>query len=236
MIIAAIVAGGSGSRMGTELPKQFMELEGVPVIVRTVRAFLSHSSVDAAIIGINPSYYDYARTLPGLYDQDGRVHITMGGPDRNSTIENIIGYAISHLGCTDQDVVLSHDAVRPFVSPRMISDSISAMETCEICTTAIPETDTVAVADKALNVSSFPDRSTLYRIQTPQTFRIGSFLKVWTPLTPAEKARATDVCSLYRQCGYNIRLIQGELTNIKLTYPEDVSFAQAIIHKAELCQ
>ena len=228
MIIAAIVAGGSGTRMGSELPKQLMELEGEPVIVRTVKAFLAHSMVDAVIIGINPAYFDYAKALPGLTDD--RVYITKGGTDRNSTIENIINYSLSELHCSDMDIVLSHDAVRPFVSIRMIDDSISALNDCEICTAAIPETDTVAVADHDMNASAFPDRSTLYRIQTPQSFRIGTFRQVWSSLTPEEKAAATDVCSLYRTKGYSIRLISGELTNIKLTYPEDIRFAQAIIN------
>ncbi len=232
MIIAAIVAGGSGSRMGGGLPKQFMELEGVPVIVRTVRAFLMHSSVDAAVIGINPSFYDYAKALPGLNDPSGRIHITKGGADRNSTIENIISYSLSELNCSDRDIVLSHDAVRPFVSLRMISDSIDAMESCEICTTAIPESDTVAAADDNMNVYDFPERSRLYRVQTPQTFRIGTFRAVWSSLTAGEKARATDVCSLYRQKGYCVKLIKGELTNIKLTYPEDVYFAQSILRSS----
>ncbi|MBQ9461736.1 MAG: 2-C-methyl-D-erythritol 4-phosphate cytidylyltransferase [Clostridia bacterium] len=227
MIIAAIVAGGSGTRMGSGLPKQFMELENEPVIVRTVKAFLAHSAVDAVIIGVNPAYYDYAKSLPGL--QNKRVYITKGGTDRNSTIENIISYSMSDLHCSDMDIVLSHDAVRPFVSVRMIDDSINALNGCDICTASIPETDTVAVADCDMNACAFPDRSTLYRIQTPQSFRIGTFLKVWSSLTPEEKAAATDVCSLYKVRGYPIRLIQGELTNIKLTYHEDMYFAQAII-------
>ncbi len=232
MIIAAIVAGGSGTRMGAGLPKQFMEIEGEPVIVRTVRAFLSHSLVDAVIIGINPAYYDYAAALPGLNYK--RIHITCGGSDRNGTIENIINYSLSELSCSDSDIVLSHDAVRPFVSERTISDSIKALETCDICTAAVPETDTVAVADDEMNVSSFPDRSTLYRIQTPQSFRIGTFRKVWASLSAEEKAHATDVCSLYRSKGYPIRLIPGEMTNIKLTYPEDILFARSIIKDKQI--
>lgn len=229
MIIAAIVAGGSGMRMGGELPKQFLELCGKPVIIRTVESFLKHPLVDAVVIGIHPDYYDYTLGLIEQYLPGSPVYLVNGGSSRNETIENIINYSLSEPGCTDSDIVMSHDAVRPFVSDRLISDSIAAMEKYAICTAAIPEVDTVAVSADGLTADSFPDRSTLFRIQTPQTFRVGSFSQVYSSLSPEEKQQATDVCSLYRLRGYKTALVRGDETNIKLTYPYDMTAAKAII-------
>ena len=232
MIIAAIVAGGSGTRMGGELPKQFFELCGRPVIVRTIESFFSHPRVDAAVVGINPVYYDYMKDLSDRYMPDKPVYITNGGSSRNETIENIIFYSLSELGCSDSDIILSHDAVRPFVSERLIDDSIAAMDHYTICTAAVPEVDTVAVSADGLTADSFPDRNTLFRIQTPQTFRAGSFRSVYGSLSAEDKLRATDVCSLYRLRGHKTGLVRGEYTNIKLTYPEDITAAEAIINTA----
>ena len=230
MIIAAIVAGGSGTRMGGELPKQFLDLCGKPVIIRTIESFLRHTRVDAAVVGINPAYYGYMKELAERYIPDSRVYITNGGESRNETIEKIISYSLSELGCSDSDIILSHDAVRPFVSERLIDESIAAMDKHTICTAAVPEVDTVAVSENGITVDSFPDRSRLYRIQTPQTFRAGSFNSICGSLSAEEKLRATDVCSLFLIRGYKTAIVQGDYTNIKLTYPEDLIIAKSIIN------
>lgn len=230
MIIAAIVAGGSGTRMGGELPKQFIDLCGKPVIIRTIESFLGHSRVDAAVVGINPAYYDYMKELAARYLPGERVFITNGGASRNETIENIISYSLSELGCSDSDIILSHDAVRPFVSKKLIDSSIAATEGCVICTAAVPEVDTVAVSEDGFTVESFPDRSRLYRIQTPQTFRAGRFTEIFGSLSAEEKQKATDVCSLFLLRGYKTAIVQGDYTNIKLTYPEDLMIAKSILN------
>lgn len=230
MIIAAIVAGGSGLRMGGELPKQFLDLCGRPVLIRTIESFLKHPRVDAVIVGINPDYYSYTTELTDRFFPNSPVYLTNGGTSRNETIENIIRYSLSKLGCADSDIILSHDAVRPFVSKRLIDDSIAAMDKHTVCTAAVPETDTVAVSYDGTTAESFPDRNTLFRIQTPQTFRVGSFLSVYSSLSDEEKLCATDVCSLYRLRGFRTALVKGDETNIKLTYPYDMIAAKAIIN------
>ena len=230
MVIAGIVAGGSGTRMGGTLPKQFMELNGKPVLIYTIEKFLSHSRVDAVIIGINPQWKEYAAELIKTYFQDNdNVFVTDGGTDRNGTVYNIITFAAESLGCKADDIVLTHDAVRPFVTHKMIDDSISAMDSFDICTTSIPETDTVAISEDGSKAMSFPDRTKLYRIQTPQTFRLGSFIKVYESLSPEERSRATDVCRLYLERDHSVKLIEGDISNIKLTYPFDFKLAEAII-------
>lgn len=231
MVIAGIVAGGVGSRMGNkEMPKQFMELCGQPIIIRTVRAFRDSSSVDHVIVGINPQWSGYMRELCEKYGLSD-VYITDGGADRNGTVENIISFAREKTGAQYKDILLTHDAVRPFVSERMIDDSIKAMDVCEICTAAIPAVDTMIISRDGQTAEEFPLRSTMFNVQTPQTFRIGTFMSIISGLSEDERAAATDVCRLYRSRGYEVRLIGGDSTNIKLTYPTDMMVAEAFIRK-----
>ena len=229
MVIAGIVAGGVGSRMGGKTPKQFMELSGVPVRIRTVKSFLRSGSVDHVIVGITPSWCDYMKELCAKYDCRG-VYVTPGGEDRNATVENIIGFARNVLSAPDDTIILTHDAVRPFVSERMIDDSIEALSSCEICTAAVPATDTMIVSADGNTADEFPLRSTMFNVQTPQSFRIGSFTDIMSRMTPEERAAATDVCRLYKSKGFEVRLVRGETYNIKLTYPSDMIFAQALIN------
>lgn len=232
MIIAGIVAGGSGRRMGGDIPKQFHEFNGKPVIIYTTEAFLSHEGIDCIIIGINPEWADYTKELVKKYFPDKEnIFITNGGADRNGTIMNMISFAYKELSCDDTDIILTHDAVRPFVSSEIISESINRMNECEICTATIPETDTVIESADGKTALAFPDRSRMFRVQTPQTFRIGTFGNVYGSLSESERAAATDVCRLYKSNGYTVSLINGDRSNIKLTYPDDYNFAQTRFNK-----
>ena len=128
MVIAGIVAGGSGRRMGGDIPKQFYELNGKPVIIYTTEVFLKHEKTDRIIIGINPDWADYTKALIKKYFPDNdNIFITDGGADRNETIMNMISFAKNVLSCDDRDIILTHDAVRPFVSSDIISESIAVI-------------------------------------------------------------------------------------------------------------
>ena len=231
MIFAALVAGGQGTRMGGSLPKQLMMLGDKPVLIHTLHCFLRHPQIDGAVIGIAPDRYEEAAALIQQYCPTAPVYLTEGGTNRNETIVRIIDYMQSVLSCPPDTLVLSHDAVRPFVTDKIISDSIAAMQQYAICTAAVPETDTVAWTDDTQTADHFPDRAHLYRIQTPQTFRISHFRQVYEPLSDDRKAAATDVCSLFRQSGLPVGLIAGDRRNIKLTYPEDWHYAELLLHQ-----
>lgn len=230
MIIAGIVAGGTGQRMGAELPKQFLPLNERPVLVFTAEQFLKHSGIDAVIIGINPEWRDKAvEQVKKHIPEEQRVFVTCGGSDRNETVYRMTEFARSSLGASDEDIILTHDAVRPFVTQRIITDCIDAMVVSEICTAAVPETDTVLSSQNGVTADSFPERRLLYRVQTPQVFRLGTFHKVYGSLSPEERLAATDVCRLYQSCGYSVRIVNGDNLNFKLTFPLDYTLAQSIV-------
>lgn len=236
MVIVGIVAGGKGERMGGELPKQFLELDGKPIAVYTAERFLSSGLTDALIIGVNPLWRDYMDGLAEKYFKGmDNVTVVNGGADRNGTIMNIIAEAEKKFGLSERDTVITHDAVRPFVSERIISDSIKAMEFCDICTAAVPVTDTVVVSENGACADAFPDRSKLRLVQTPQTFKADTFKSVYNSVCEEERSMMTDVCGMYRLCGYDERLINGDVSNIKITYPEDYERAKLYAEKIPDC-
>lgn len=228
MALAGIVAGGIGSRMGTDMPKQFLDLCGEPVIIRTIKGFASHKDVRSVIVGINPDWYDYMDELIKKYFNGG-VYLTNGGYDRNDTITNIINYAEDRLNSGKDEILLTHDAVRPFINHRMIDDSIAAMEYCDICTAALPATDTIILSENGKIVSDFPLREKMFKVQTPQTFRLGEFKTMLATVTQEERRKITDACKLFYMNGKSVHIIAGEETNIKLTYPSDFETATAFI-------
>ncbi len=232
MAIAGIVAGGSGSRMGSAKPKQFIELCGRPVIIHTVGAFLKNPLIDHVIIGINPEWYDYTKELLQNYGMT-QVKLTKGGSDRNETLLNIIRCAKEELSCADDEIILTHDAVRPFVSEKMISDSIEALQKYRIVTAAIPATDTIIISADGEEASDFPVRSTVYQVQTPQSFRLGDFTGVLSQASRQERQTVTDACKLFHLRGYAVGLVEGDRRNIKITYPSDMTIAQAICETEE---
>ena len=227
MAAAGIVAGGTGSRMGGNMPKQFLDLCGKPVMVHTVERFLESPFISAVIVGVNPDWYDYMQGLIKQYFPE-KVFLTKGGSDRNGTIVNIINYAKQELGMRDDEILVTHDAVRPFVTERMIEESIAALENCDICTAAVQATDTMVISSDGKNADDFPDRSLMYRVQTPQTFRMGGFISMLETVSPQMREKITDACSLFKMNGKTVRIICGEESNIKLTYPADFRMAEAI--------
>ena len=214
-------------RMGGELPKQFMELCGKPVIIRTIGSFLKSPQIRLVIVGINPDWMDYMQGLIEKYRLEN-VYITPGGADRNDTLMNIISYAVDELSADENEIILTHDAVRPFVSEKIIGDSILAMEKYKIATAAVPATDTIIVSGDGNTASSFPLRSTMYQVQTPQSFRIGSFRDVYSSVSEEDKKSITDACKLFHMKGFEVGLVEGDRKNIKLTYPSDIITAKAI--------
>ena len=228
MVIAGIVAGGKGSRMGGgDLPKQFLELALKPVFIYTAEKFLKYA--DFVVIGMNSDWLEYADVLLKKFFHDTeKIFLVKGGSDRNETVKNIISFAHDNLKCGDSDIILTHDAVRPFVSDEIIRESICRIENCDICTAAVPATDTIVVSADGENAGDFPNRSEMFIVQTPQTFRLGDFENIYNSLSDDEKKIATDVCRLFKSKEKKVMIIKGSPQNIKLTYPYDYKTAQII--------
>lgn len=232
MIFGAILAGGTGTRMHVaDLPKQFLPLGDKPTIIHTLEKFLICPRFDGVYVGVHADWLGYmedltSRYLPGEAD---RIRVTAGGGDRNETIRNIIDAIEADHGFREEDVIVTHDAVRPFVTLRMIEENIDGALQYGAVDTVTAAVDTIVVSQDGMVISDIPDRRKMYQGQTPQSFRISVLKQLYQSLSPEEKNVLTDACKICVVRNYPVHLVEGSYTNLKLTTPGDYKIAQAMV-------
>ncbi len=226
MIYAAIAAGGVGSRMGADRPKQFLELAGVPVLIHTVKAFLG--KVDRVYIGVVQDWADYTKNLLAEYKLNGFATVVNGGANRMETLYKIILEIEAESSVGDDDILLTHDAVRPFINDRILDENIEKCRVFGACGTYVPAVDTMAVSVDGEMLTSVPVRSTMFNTQTPQTARLSILKKLFEENTHRFE-EFTDLCGMLRCLGVEVAIAKGEYTNIKITTPSDLITARGIL-------
>ncbi len=231
MTVAAILAGGSGTRMGTTVPKQFLALEGIPVIIRSIRAFVKHPDTDICIVSVGADYIEYTKKLIGEYFGEAEgIYVIEGGSSRGGTLKRVLEF-MKENNMLENTVLLTHDAVRPFINDRIISENIEAAKKYGACNTCVPAVDTVLLSSDGGFISSVPPRSQVFHAQTPQSFdavRLYSLIEK-TPEDVFESL--TDGCSVFTLHGERVYIVRGESYNIKITYPDDIVRAKGIIEQ-----
>ena len=174
MIFAGIVAGGSGTRMkNAAMPKQFIRVLDKPIIIYTIEKFAEQRHIDEIYIGIKPDWHTVMDQLLEEYGIDrSRVKVVDGGSDRNRTVMNIVDAIKAAHKIKKGDIIITHDAVRPFLTDTMIEENIIGALKYSACGTYLKCVDTVVSSQNGETIDSSLDRSTLYRAQTPQSFDI----------------------------------------------------------------
>lgn len=236
MIFGAILAGGIGSRMKlSERPKQFLPLGNKPIIIHTLEKFLLCSKFDKIYIGINPNWNPYMRDLVDKYIEDReRIIIVDGGKERNDTIFKVINDIEKIYGESEEHIIVTHDAVRPFVTLRILEENIKQVIEFGACDTVVAATDTIVESRDGEHIYQIPRRSYMYQGQTPQSFRVSELKRVYQDLNVDEKALLTDACSIYVKGKKPVHLVAGEVSNIKITTVGDYQIAQAILKGDQL--
>ena len=231
MIYAVIAAGGIGSRMGNvEKPKQYITLKNKPIIAHTVEKFYVNDCFEKIIILCPDQWVNHTKSIIKKHlPEDERVVVLQGGSTRNETIMNAIKYIEETDGLDDETVIVTHDAVRPFVSARIISENIEGALKFGATDTVVPATDTIVESQNGSVISNIPDRSKLYQGQTPQAFKAKLLKELYYSLTEEEKDILTDACKIFSMKGHDVHLIDGEVHNIKITYPYDLRVAKALL-------
>ncbi len=231
MIFAAILAGGMGSRMGgTDTPKQFLTLGNKPVIIHTIEKFVINENIDKTIVLIPKNFINHTKDLINQYIPNNEdIILVEGGKTRNDTLMNSINYIEKNFGIDDDSIILTHDSVRPFVTHRIIKDNIDAAKKYGACDTVIPATDTIVESINGESIESIPVRDYYYQGQTPQSFNIKKLFNLITSLTEAETNILTDACKIFTLKDEHVHLVEGEVTNIKITYPYDLKLANTIL-------
>ena len=173
MIFGAILAGGTGSRMNiADMPKQFLPLGDKPIILHTLEKFLLCDKMDRVYVGVHPDWVGHMQDLlERQVPQRERVILVPGGGDRNSTIFNIVDKIEADWGESDDHLIITHDAVRPFVTLRILEENIEAARAFGACDTVVSAVDTIVVSENGETISQIPDRRLMYQGQTPQSFR-----------------------------------------------------------------
>lgn len=230
MVIAAVLGGGTGARMGKEVPKQFLPLGGEAVFLHSLRAFAESSLVDETLLLVPEAYLDPARSLVQAAGLKGRapVHILPGGDTRGASLMNALAFIRQRFGL-ENNIVLTHDAARPFVTPRMIEENVAGAREHGAVNTCVPATDTVFLSEDGRFVSAVPARKTVYHAQTPQSFRADALYELIGRLPAGVFDTLTDGCSVFTFFGRPVFLVRGSETNLKITYPEDLARAEEIL-------
>lgn len=207
---AIIVAAGTGSRFGGEMPKQYRPLGGRPLIAHTIDRFASHSDISRTVVAIHPDHRDlFAAAVPA-----GLVEATVsGGASRQESVRAALDYLTEN----PPENVLIHDGARPLPSQALIGRVIAKLETADGVVPALSVTDTLVRADNGLSGEAVP-RDGLQRVQTPQGFRFGLIEKAHRDFAGQS---FTDDAGLAKAAGGAVHLVEGDEMNIKLTHPED---------------
>jgi len=218
---AIIVAGGSGSRMQSVLPKQFIALSGKPVLMHTLSVFHNSLSSPQIILVLHAGYHGLWAELCAKHNFTIPHTLIAGGQTRFHSVKNAIDLI------TDKDVLIAvHDAVRPMVTADIIDRAYQCAADKGTAVTAVKSRDSVRqVTD---DVSFAVNRDSIYLVQTPQTFQ-SALLKQAYQQPYADNF--TDDASVVEQSGVKITLVEGSYSNIKITFPEDITIAEALINK-----
>ncbi|MCL2087880.1 MAG: 2-C-methyl-D-erythritol 4-phosphate cytidylyltransferase [Oscillospiraceae bacterium] len=225
MLYAAIMAGGRGERLGGDLPKQFLPVCSRPVIIRTLDVFMGLGVFDCIYIGMAPDWIEHCTRLLKEHGYcDGSIKLVAGGQSRHLTMVNIL----REINNTKNDIIVTHDAARPFVSGRMILDSISAAKQHGACGAYIESTDSLALSQDGDSIGQCLQRNGIYLAQTPQSFRLDLLLECIDKLSPSQAEQLTDACSVFRLCGLPVKIIPGESSNLKITTKSDMEYAEYV--------
>ncbi len=212
-----IPASGSGKRFGGKTPKQFLKIDGKEVLALTLEKFNRIKLIDEIIISAGLEYFVKTSSLIKKYNFTKVKKISEGGKRRQDSVYN----ALMNLECNDDDLILIHDAVRPFISQRKIIEIINhaRKENCVI--PGLPVAETIKRVDEKDFITETIDRKNLWSIQTPQVFRYDILKKAFEKAY-RENFTGTDEASIVENAGYKVKVIEGERGNVKITVRGDV--------------
>ena len=227
---AIVLAAGVGSRMHSDVPKQYMQLEGYPVLYYALKAF-EESMVDSIVLVTAEENIAFCQKEIVERYNFHKVHaVVAGGSERYLSV-------YEGLKAAEADYVLIHDGARPLIDQESISRSMEYVVNERACVLATPVKDTIKIADAAGYAQNTPDRNTLWAVQTPQSFEKGLLMDAYERLFEHMQAGhlqipiTDDAMIVEQMMGQKVRLVEGNYTNIKITTPEDLLIAKLFIKK-----
>lgn len=235
MNLGVIFAGGCGTRMNTKSkPKQFLDLNGKPIIIYTIELFDNHPQIDGIVVVCIESWIPYLKKMIRKFEITKVVKIVPGGNSGQESIYNGLCAAeeFTKEKSEKNPIVLIHDGVRPLITEETITDNIEKVKECGSCITTVPAIETVIVGnhDGTLNI---PKRSDCLMARAPQSFYLKDILEAHRRSQTEGKTEFIDSCSLMSHYGYKLGLVQGPMENIKITTPTDYFVLRAMVEVHE---
>lgn len=232
--IAIIFAGGTGTRMGNQSkPKQFLNVNGKPILVHTMEIFQKSPVIDEMYLACIEDWIPYAKELTTTYGLTKVKDIFPGGATGQDSIYIALNKAKENN--SEDTVVLIHDGVRPFITQQLIVDCINSVTEYGSAITCTPCYETIIISEDGSSIKEVPFRKETYAGQAPQGFKLGEIIQ----LHEIERERnpeyvdIVDSCTLYRVNGKNVHLVEGNRGNIKITTPEDYFLFKALLEYKE---
>ena len=231
MNIALILASGQGSRVKTsKIPKQFIEINDKPIVAHTIDHFIVNKNIDYIVVACHPEWINYLEDYlkENSSSKVNKCFVIKGGENRNKSIENSLNFVAKKIKPNDNDIILTHDAVRMFVSDRVINENIEMCKKYDAVDTVVPAIDTIVTVQNG-HILDIPDRNIVYNGQTPQTFKY----KILKELYLNHKNEDTsDICKLLSKYSKTkIHVVIGEYENFKITTDLDLDYVKKLVRK-----
>ncbi len=223
-VFAILPAAGLGTRMAGPQPKQFLELDGIPILIHSLRAFAAVERVTAIYVAVRKTEMERVQAQVAEYGFAGKARVVEGGDNRQESVAN----ALAALHAADDDIVLVHDAVRPLIDAATIERTIDAVAAQGAAIVGLPAVDTIKQVERtahgALITSTIP-REFVVLAQTPQGFRYGLLKRAFAEAT-ADGFVGTDEASVVERAGHPVAVVHGSQVNLKITQPGDLELAE----------
>ncbi len=224
MNIAIILAGGTGSRMSLDMPKQFALIKGKPIMAYTLSVFDNSPLIDEIYVVSHKDYFEQSRNIIKQYGFQKIKGMFEGGNSRQESTYN----ALSAIDAQEDDIILIHDCARPLVDLEIIENNIKACKQFDAVETAVKAVDTTIEVTN--NTFENPlDRTKLYQVQTPQTFRYKLIKEAHENAINNKFTDITDDAQLVAKLGYKVHIVEGKKTNLKVTTDEDLKILEALV-------
>lgn len=231
MNIGLLIAGGSGNRMGQDIPKQFMHLDGAPIIVYTMLCFQQHPDIEAIAVVCLRGWETVLQSYANQFNINKLRWIFPGGSTGMESIHNGI-YGLQDAGCDGEDLVLIHDSVRPLLSLDIISNNIATCKAYGYAITGIKCREAILESQDGFTTKASIPRDTLIRTQTPQTFRLKNIINAHELAKQKGISDSVASCTLIAELNEDIEMhiVPGSEKNIKITTVEDLELLKALMH------
>lgn len=231
--VAVVLSGGTGSRLGGDIPKQYIELAGKPVIVHTLEQLQRCGAIDGVVVTAAPVWREKILQWKEDFSLDKLLTVAPAGTDRQLSIQSGLLAAEAFMDRNELSGVVVQDAVRPLTSVALLSRLVKELKSAPAVMPALPIIDTTYTSRNGQWVDGLLDRSTLFAGQAPEAFRFWPYLELYRDTPEEDLSSMSGSCQLPYSCGWQVKIIPGEPENVKITYTKDLKTCERLLRECE---